>query len=116
MDEKKEYDALYVGRPEEAKGFFDFLELAKRFPKKDFCVVGGPIDEKYFRHEVTFAGQRDPEDLAKYYNQSKVFLMPSKGESFCQTVVEALACNIPVISYNVIAEELYPPCYIIKID
>jgi len=53
---------------------------------------------KYITHQI-FANDTD---LAKYYNTCKCFVMPSKCESFCCSLVEALACNAPCVIDGII--------------
>jgi len=48
---------------------------------------------------VIFCGNR--EDVRKYLIASDVFLMPSHYEGFSLTTVEAMACGIPAILYDV---------------
>ena len=36
-------------------------------------------------------------DLLKYYNTCRCFILPSKCESFCCSLIEALACNAPCV-------------------
>lgn len=59
--------------------------------------------------DVTYLGYiRDEKSMAEVYNLADVYLAPSKQESFCYTVCEALACGTPVVAYRVggIAEQV----------
>lgn len=52
--------------------------------------------------EATYLGYiHGDEAMCEVYNLADVFLVPSKQESFCYTVAEALACQVPVVSYGI---------------
>lgn len=66
--------------------------------------------EKYFREnpelkeKIIFTGEiKDRKELYEYYNKSKVFVLPSKWESFGIVMVEAMAFGNYVITSNTCA-------------
>ncbi len=50
---------------------------------------------------ITYLGQPDLQTLVQIYNAADVLLSPSLYEGFGMTVLEAMACGIPVITSNV---------------
>lgn len=78
-------------------------------------VVGGTGDlkeyyqklvrEKGLESHVEFVGFIPDEQLSEYYGQSSVFILPSttsKQEGFGIVALEALACETPVITTNIV--------------
>jgi glycosyltransferase involved in cell wall biosynthesis len=52
-------------------------------------------------HAVEFAGRLDPERMAALYEASDVMLNPSLADNMPNSVLEALACGLPVVSTRV---------------
>lgn len=50
---------------------------------------------------VTFAGRLDPEAMAAVYRNCDIALNPSRVDNMPNSVLEALACGLPVVSTNV---------------
>jgi glycosyltransferase involved in cell wall biosynthesis len=50
--------------------------------------------------EVVFLGPLQDEGLVAAYSAADVFVAPSLQESFCQTVVEAMACATPAVAFG----------------
>lgn len=50
---------------------------------------------------ITYLGQPDKATLVKLYNAADILLAPSLYEGFGITVLEAMACGLPVITSNV---------------
>jgi glycosyltransferase involved in cell wall biosynthesis len=49
---------------------------------------------------VVFTGFVPDEDLPALYSTATVYACPSLYEGFGQTLIEAMACGTPVVSYN----------------
>lgn len=104
------FTVLCVGQIQKAKGFFDFIEAARRMPQAQFVWGGGfafgVISEDYRAikeivenppNNVLFTGLVEREDMCGLYNAADVLFLPSYGELFPMTVLEAMNCGIPLL-------------------
>lgn len=103
---------LFVGRLEERKGLLYLLKayqiLEKRFKNLRLFVVGeGPLRqqcERFVREqglkEIYFEGEKTNQELISYYNSADIFVSPAIfGESFGIVLLEAMACQKPVVGF-----------------
>jgi phosphatidylinositol alpha-mannosyltransferase len=103
---------LFVGRIEERKGLIYLLKafkiLTKKFSNLRLIIVGeGELKkecENYVKEnglkEVYFEGAKMREELVSYYNSCDIFCAPSIfGESFGLVLLEAMACQKPVVAF-----------------
>lgn len=111
----KKYDIVFAGRLVKNKGIFLLLKAIKNPKLKTLnlklTIIGsGPLKKKIGKYikkhklenNVSFAGWLPSiEDVAKTYNQSKIFVMPSFNEGGPRVTLEAMACNVPVITTRV---------------
>jgi len=122
----KKYDLVFAGRLVKNKGIFLLLSaikyikqtksrLARRSNQPSIAInliiIGaGPLEEKIKRYikknklekNVEFAGWLPTtKDVAGIYNQSKIMVMPSFNEGGPRVTLEAMACEIPVITSKV---------------
>ena len=66
-----------------------------------FMVIGGGNKKELLnKNYLKVPYITDENLLAKYYNASDLFIYPSKADSFGIVVAEALACGLPVITFN----------------
>ena len=106
MSLKKELDCIYVGRISWEKGIDVLLRawsiVLKEKPDAKLGIVGdgGSQNSKLLRHlkGVYYYGWVDYEHVPQLLNKAKIFLCPSKGETFCQSLLEALACGLLAIT------------------
>ena len=117
--EEKENIILTVGRlGTEAKNTELLLETLKEIDLQDWKVyLVGSIDkgfidykEKFFKEnpnlvdKIIFVGEiKDRAELYKYYNRARVFVLPSRWESFGIVMVEAMAFGNYIITSNTCA-------------
>ncbi|MEN7547442.1 N-acetyl-alpha-D-glucosaminyl L-malate synthase BshA [Rapidithrix thailandica] len=84
-----------------------FCRVNKELPAKLLLVGDGPertqIEEKCMEmgifEDVRFLGKLEP--IEEVLSVSDVFIMPSEKESFGLAALEALACEVPIITSNV---------------
>jgi len=116
---EKENIILTVGRlGTKEKNTELLLETLKEVDLKDWKVyLVGSIDKNFIEHKekffednpnlkekIIFTGEiKDKEKLYEYYNKVKVFVLPSKWESFGIVMVEAMAFGNYIITSNTCA-------------
>jgi glycosyltransferase involved in cell wall biosynthesis len=108
---------LFVGRLTEEKGFWDILRVAPEILRRhaDVRFVFGGVGEsivdeaeirQYCResgieHRLVFLGRIDGAEKISTYLSSDVFLFPSREEIFPNSILEALASGLPIISTRI---------------
>jgi len=101
---------LHVGRLAAEKNVELALRAyrsARRFvPQAQMVVVGdGPLRSRLERTypEVRFTGVLSGDDLVAHYASADIFLFPSLTDTFGNVTLEALACGLPVVAFDVAA-------------
>lgn len=111
-DVDKAYDLLFVGRLTANKGIFTLLDalrlLSAERPGVSLAMRGsGPLRgriEQYVKQhnleqQVIWLPHADtPAELARIYNAARMLVCASTVEGGPRVTVEAMACNVPVIS------------------
>ncbi|WP_158247439.1 MULTISPECIES: glycosyltransferase [unclassified Pseudomonas] len=94
---------LYVGRFDHAKGFdtlVDAMALLEGHPFRltavGDTVQGGPPPKKL--NNINYVGWLHPSDLAGYFSNADVLIMPSRWESFGLVAAEAHSYGLPVVA------------------
>lgn len=117
--QNKIYDAVWIGRIHRQKGIEDLLatlsHLSKRIENFRAILIGdlrselqSQIGQRGLAHCVEFSGFVSEEEKFRLFHASCVFLMTSRFEGSPRVVAEALACEVPVIAYDV---ETYRPLF-----
>jgi len=115
MDVEKKYDLVFAGRLAKNKNvemLVEAVKILKERGKDVKCVIvgDGPEKEKIqlsiinyqLSDNIEFAGWLPGiEDVAKIYNQSRIFVMPSLNEGGPRVCLEAMACGVPVVTTRV---------------
>lgn len=110
----KNIEILYLSNMIKSKGYFEVLKLANIHKNYHFNFAGGwqnPNDEKEFfkfieenklEDTVTFHGFINGEEKKELFEQSQVFIFPTryKNEAFPLSILEAFSYGIPVLSTN----------------
>ncbi|MHA2395433.1 MAG: glycosyltransferase family 4 protein [Candidatus Thorarchaeota archaeon] len=113
-DLEKEWDLAFMGRLERMKSvdlFPEMLSLLKsKFPDLKMMMTGeGSLKDRLFQEfnekgvssMVDYQGVVETEDVPVLINKSRIFLYPSRREPFGLSIVEAMACGVPVITTDV---------------
>jgi len=116
MDVGKEYDLLFVGRFQKAKGLDLLLRSLSLIHSTwgeayKLGIVGEFTDEQRtfivnstpeaVRGWVVFLGTVQRENMPRIINSGKLVIVPSRYESFGLPALEAIACGIPVLATRV---------------
>ena len=110
----KDWDLAFFGRLMKMKSIDLFPKmlslLAPYFPNLRLAITGeGPYKETLF-NEFEYEGVNELVDylgvvawdkVPELINRSKVFLYPSREEPFGISIIEAMACEVPVVTTNV---------------
>ncbi len=94
---KKVYDVIMVGGWTYQKGIDLLIKACQELDLKLLHV--GAIGDISFPNDVRFT-QIDPVDqkeLIHYYNQARVFVLPSRQDGFGMVLSQALACGLPIV-------------------
>lgn len=123
----KEKIILTVDRISPTKNQLEIVKLFAAIKKKvDDCrlyIVGAPaylVDEDYFNQikeyikdhglsgQVKLLGAVPNKDMPAVYQQAKVFISFSATGSLDKAVLEAMACNLPVVTTNEACKDIFP--------
>ena len=109
------YDGVFLGRMNASKGVDDLLTIWKKVceknPEAKLAIIGGA--EKKFKLEfiqriksagleknILVLGFLEDEKAFSLLKASKVFIFPSHEEGWGIVVAQALACGVPVVSWD----------------
>lgn len=111
QNDAKSIDVLFVGSLITKKGLTNLIEAAgilkSRYPKIRIVLAGkGPlkatiiklVKELQLPENVILFGYADRDALRKLYRCSRINVLPSNHEGLPTTILEAMACGIPVVS------------------
>jgi glycosyltransferase involved in cell wall biosynthesis len=108
------YDCIFLGRLHPSKGLFDLIAIweivCKKRPAKLGIIGFGDrkfvfklkkeIDRRGLTGNIELLGYVEPEKAYGIIKSSKLFVFPSHEEGFGIAILEAMACKIPVITYD----------------
>ena len=85
------------------KGLDTFIKLSKELPNNTIIVLVGLTNrqiKKLPKNIVGITRTDNQEDLVKLYSISDLFVNPTLEDNYPTVNIEAIACGIPVITYN----------------
>jgi glycosyltransferase involved in cell wall biosynthesis len=112
---KKKYSAVFLGRLKPSKGIFDLPKIWKNVlkfkPDAKLAIIGEGsakdkkklktlIIENNLQNSVKVMGFLSYKRIIKIFYQSKAFILPSREEGFGLAILEALACDLQVVVWD----------------
>lgn len=105
------YRFIFAGKISEKKGVMSLIRSLDYLPwnreQAEFILAGGYGNPEEYNaimeiaqnapYEVRFAGKLTQDELAKEYNKSHVFILPSFSEGMPLTMIEAMSCGCKVV-------------------
>jgi glycosyltransferase involved in cell wall biosynthesis len=104
---------LFLANISERKGIYDLLKafdsVASRFPDVTLWIAGGGEHEESAKalacslqceEKIRFLGRQTREEALECYRKADIYCLPSHGEPFGMTVLEAMSCGLPVVVTN----------------
>lgn len=98
---------ISTGRLISRKGYQFLLPALEGLPVKLKLIGDGnmfkELKELAKKHnvDVSFMGKKEHSSIPKYLQEADVFILPSLNEGMSNSVLEAMACGLPVIVTNV---------------
>ncbi len=107
-EKKYEKQIIFAGRLSKEKGVCVLLEICKKLSDDiDIVILGtGPEADKIkdisnSKKNVHFLGYLPKEKTIPLIRGSDILIQPSLNEGISSTILEAMACKIPIIATNV---------------
>jgi glycosyltransferase involved in cell wall biosynthesis len=92
---------ISVGRLDYYKGIDDIIQAANSIPDKKFVIVGEGVIKGPLPNNVIITGKLNNNVTGVLIKHAKLFLFPSKRESWGIVVREAQCLGVPVLAYNI---------------
>lgn len=103
---------IFVGYLDTFKGIFELINAfyeVKNDNIKLMIIGEGPkeneLKKKVFQLDlekcVIFTGKISPTNIHKYYQAADIFVLPSYSEGLPLSILEAMACGLPIVTTNV---------------
>ncbi len=86
------------------KGWEYANKILKKYEDRNdilFLNIGNPEDIESYKNIKFIKHINDPNIVSLYYNSSDIFLFTSIAENFPLVILEAMACGLPIVSFDV---------------
>lgn len=92
---------IFVGHFIERKGPLRVLEAINRSKIDSLAIFIGKGNQQPQGDKVLYAGSVNNDDLPIWLNAADVFVLPTLAEGNCNSINEAIACGLPVITSDI---------------
>jgi len=107
VERAKKFTIAYAGRISPEKRVLDFLKITNKLRDVHFIVAGKKEMNITFPSNVEYVGWLPFSEMPKFYNKADLVVLPSITEGFPMCVLEAYACEKPVLfAKEALPEEL----------
>jgi glycosyltransferase involved in cell wall biosynthesis len=107
-DRKYPKQIIFAGRLSREKGVDLLIEIAQKLSSEiDLIILGSGPEEKRIQDlvktqkNIHFLGYQNKQKTISLIRGSDILIQPSLNEGISSTILEAMACNIPIIATNV---------------
>lgn len=96
-------DLLFIGRLVPQKNLLALLNALRGLNLRTFIIGSGHLEQKLREKaydlglDITWKGNIPNNELPTYLNRAKIFILPSLYEGHPKTLIEAMACGVPII-------------------
>ncbi len=103
---KTSFDGVFVGRFHPSKGIFEIVQVwsrvTEKIPSARLAIIGTGNEEikKFIANNAIVFENIDNNTLFSILKSSKILLFPSHEEGFGRVIAESMACETPVICWN----------------
>ena len=108
VDRRYEKQIIFAGRLSQEKGINLLLEISQKLPENlNLIILGSGPEEKKVQdlaktqNNIHYLGYQSKEKTISLIRGSDVLIQPSLNEGISSTLIEGMACKIPVIATNV---------------
>lgn len=99
---------ISVGRLHEIKNYDNLIKSIKDLPNSELTLIGEGRQEQELKKlakelnlNVNFVGRKSQEEIVCYLQNADIFVLPSLHEGMSNSILEAMACGLPIIATNV---------------
>jgi hypothetical protein len=99
---------IFVGRISREKGLSYLIDALRLLDDVELLVVGTGPEEAYMKKhssglggKIHFLGAVEKDNVPLVLNAADIFVLPSLSEGFSNSLLEAMACNLPSVATNV---------------
>ena len=95
--DKDDFIVCFTGHFIERKGSLRLSKALESCPNTKSIFIGKGPDQPTCEG-ILFSGQVEHDQIYKYLNAADVFVLPTLAEGCCNSIIEAMACGLPIIS------------------
>lgn len=94
---KDDFVVSFVGSFDDRKGVHRLVKAVEDDPDIKLALIGKG-DDIPKSDQILFSERLPHDQIVRYLNASDVFVLPTQAEGCCNAIVEAIGCELPIIS------------------